>query len=220
MDKRLRNTLDKRKRRKTRKIIVLGVEGKNQTETLYFSELERRQNIYHFIFHKTNDTDPIKIISNTAKEAKKLGANTKYGDIAAVAFDMDLDNTKTKEYEKILKLAKDKNVEVYSSNPCFELWYLLHFRYSTKPYNSSKEVIDELKKYIPNYKKNRCDFNILGPLLYIAIKNAKQLQTKVAETNKNKESIINNPNTDIFKLVEIILENNNKDKKSSGSITG
>ena len=142
MDKRLRNTLDKRKQRKTRKIIVLGVEGKNQTETLYFSELERRQNDYHFIFHKTNDTDPLKIINNTAKDAKKQGVNTKHGDIAAVVFDMDLDNTKTKNYKQLLELAKSKNIEICSSNPCFELWYLLHFRYSTKPYNSNKEVIE------------------------------------------------------------------------------
>lgn len=205
MDRRLRNTLDKRKQRKARKIIVLGVEGKNQTETLYFSELERRQNDYHFIFHKTNDTDPLKIISNTAKDAKKQGVNTKYGDIAAVAFDMDLDNAKTKECLKIIELAKSKNIEIYSSNPCFELWYLLHFRYSTRVYSSSKEVIDELKRYIPDYKKNRCDFNILEPQTCKAIKNAKQLQAKVAETSKNKNSIINNPNTDIYKIVEIVF---------------
>lgn len=205
MEKRLRNTLDKRKQRKTRKIIVLGVEGKNQTETLYFSELERRQNDYHFIFHKTNDTDPLKIINNTAKDAKKQGLNTKYGDIAAVVFDMDLDYAKTKEHKQILELAKNKNIEIYSSNPCFELWYLLHFRYSTKSFNSSKEVIDELKKYIPDYKKNRCDFNILEPQSYEAIKNAKQLQTKIAETSKNRNSIVNNPNTDVYKIVETVL---------------
>ena len=66
-------------------------------------------------------------------------------------------------------------------------------------------VIDELKKYIPDYKKNRCDFNILEPQTYEAIKNAKQLQTKVVETSKNKNSIVNNPNTDVYKIVETVL---------------
>lgn len=205
MDKRLRNTINKRKQRNIRKLIVLGLEGKNQTECLYFSEIERLQNNYHFIFHKTNDTDPLKIINNTAKDAKKQGLNFKHGDIAAAAFDMDLDNVKINEYKKIIELAKDKNIDIFSSNPCFELWYLLHFRYSTKPYNSCKEVIDELKKYMPDYRKNRCDFNILEPHTHEAIKNAKQLQTSMVLNSYNKNSIVNNPNTDIYKIVEIVL---------------
>lgn len=52
-----------------------------------------------------------------------------------------------------MKLARQNNISVFLSNPCFEIWYLLHFRYSTKLYGSNEEVIKELGSYISDYSK-------------------------------------------------------------------
>jgi len=201
----IRKTLNHRPTRIRRKLIILATEGKNKTETLYFTQLEKKQDKYHFIFASSNDTDPSGIINAAAKEARKQEISIKDGDFSAAVFDIDLDLNKINNIENTINFAKKKNVELYSSNPCFELWYLLHFAYSTKSYGSNLEVIKELRKYIPNYEKNRCDFNILDPLSYKAIANAKQMQKKVKEVNDGNICLVNNPNTDIYILVEKVL---------------
>jgi len=201
----IRKTLNHRPTRIRRKLIVLGTEGNNKTEILYFSQLEKKQNRYHFIFASSNNTDPCGIINAAAKEARKQEISNKYGDFSAAVFDMDLDLNKKSNIDNTINLSKKKNVELYSSNPCFELWYLLHFVYSTKSYSCNLEVVKELKKYIPNYEKNRCNFNVLYPLIYEAIANAKKMQQKVKEINCNSAYITNNPNTDVYRLVEKVL---------------
>ncbi len=201
----IRKTINTRPIRKRKKIIVLGTEGNNKSELLYFCELEKEQKEYHFIFAKGNYTDPIGIINSTAKQAKKENIKCKYGDFAAAGFDIDVDNQKISNINAIIDLAQKKNVQLFTSNPCFELWYIYHFTYTTKSYNSSQHLIKELQKYMPNYEKNRCDFNILKPLTYEAIANAKQAQKKVKSFNPNNNYMTNNPNTDIFILVERVL---------------
>ena len=55
-----------------------------------------------------------------------------------------------------LEASKDVQVEVYISEPCVENWLLAHFQ-KTKPQHESCNACEqELKKYIPRYKKNDC----------------------------------------------------------------
>lgn len=184
---------------------MLGVEGKNKTEILYFTELEKRQEKYHFKFHRTNDTDPIKIITNISKEAKKAGVNKNKGDIIGAVFDIDVNKDKYSTAEQVESLAFQKSVELYTSNPCFELWYILHFKYSTKQYISSAELINELKKIIPDYHKNECYISILENNTFKAIENAKKI-SEYSCKNYGRKSMINNPNTDVYKIVELLLK--------------
>lgn len=40
--------------------------------------------------------------------------------------------------------------------PCIEFWFLLHFKpYSNKIYRNCNEVIQELKQFLPDYKKTK-----------------------------------------------------------------
>ena len=72
---------------------------------------------------------------------------------------------------------------VISSDPCFEIWLLLHFTYTTKIYSShhkksaSSFVSDELRKYIDNYSKSdKSTFEKTILMLDFAIKNAEKLE--------------------------------------------
>jgi len=47
---------------------------------------------------------------------------------------------------------KDKLYNVALSTPLFELWYLLHYRY-TETKMDNEEVKNQLKDYLPNYDK-------------------------------------------------------------------
>ena len=52
-------------------------------------------------------------------------------------------------------------VEMILKDPCFELWLLLHFEFTDRPYTSVRggrsacaDVIERLQRHIPEYRKN------------------------------------------------------------------
>jgi hypothetical protein len=45
------------------------------------------------------------------------------------------------------KLAREEGIQLCLSNPCFEVWLLMHFRRSPRAYYSAREVVDELNRY-------------------------------------------------------------------------
>ena len=93
-----------------------------------------------------------------------------------------------------------------TSWPCFELWLLLHHRYSDAPFDaggggsSCDSVLRELRQYMPNYGKGSLSvFTDTEAALHIALRHAKQL----ARHNANTGSV--NPATYIHELVEYLI---------------
>ncbi len=62
------------------------------------------------------------------------------------------------------------------SNPSFEIWLLLHFKYTTKHCADGNAVINELKRYIPDYEKNRDCFLACADRIQEAISNSAKLE--------------------------------------------
>ena len=56
--------------------------------------------------------------------------------------------------QQALKQAKDNNFQVAFSNPCFELWYLLHFQ-DQAAYLTTHDAVSALRTHILHYKKGR-----------------------------------------------------------------
>lgn len=127
------------------------------------------------------------------------------GDKAYCVLDSDFGKNKAEKIIKVCKRAKAKNIEVIISSPCFEIWYLCHFIYSTKQYSSNEEVIKELIKYIPEYTKSKEGiFEILLPKQEIAINNAKKLENYNLQNKKIKHTVEFMPSTEIYKIIEHI----------------
>lgn len=55
-------------------------------------------------------------------------------------------------------LAASENISLAVSNPCFEVWLLLHFANQTAPLTCYAEVARVLVKFVPDYCKSRLDF--------------------------------------------------------------
>lgn len=98
---------------------------------------------------------------------------------------IDHDNRKTKELAGFSKFAKQKGFNLAISNPCFELWMLLHFEYlSTATPNRCKEIADNkndfIKKELGKLHDNEPDLgirfaNLYFPNLELAIQRAEKL---------------------------------------------
>lgn len=204
MVRRIKKVTKNHPTRKRKKIIIVGTEGNNKTESLYLRNLEKTQEAYHFIFASGNETDPVKILRNTINKAKTEGISLKHGDLAISIFDLDLDNSKKDQLYHAKDISAKSNVVIVTSNPCFEVWYLEHYGYTSKSFNSNAELIEEVKKHIPKYKKNTCDFEILYPLTEDAIKNCEMLDGYHRINSSEDMFEYNNPRTDVYKIIKLI----------------
>ena len=77
--------------------------------------------------------------------------------IAICVFDADVSTWNETERKKLTALQKkyegNASVVLCDSMPSIEYWFLLHFRHITRHFGTSKAVVKELKKYIPQYDK-------------------------------------------------------------------
>jgi hypothetical protein len=116
------------------------------------------------------------------------------------------DNSRARRYKNAIhsiNTSETKGIVDASSQPCFEIWILLHFIMTTAEFKDCSEVEKAIKGHLKMYSKK----TFTGEELYfkfkdktsIAIKNAKSLKAQ----NKSNDSA--NPATNIHLLVEELL---------------
>ncbi len=90
------------------------------------------------------------------------------------------------------RLQKIPNATLLCSNPCFELWLLLHFT-DQKSELTSEECVNRLAAFIKQYKKGTIPNEVrthLMKMIPTAMDRAKNLTAH------------NNPSTTVYKLIE------------------
>lgn len=191
--------------------IVIAVEGKNnKTESLYFKNFENRYSPFSITIASGNDTDPVKLVKSLEKAIKTRGVDLTQGDMAYVIFDTDTNPNKNKSIAEARKYASKIGIKVITSAPCFELWLLLHYVF-TSSFMDNKEVYNALKQYCSKYTKNYNIFSDIFPNVNEAIKNAKRLEQEHIRNGCKIGNVEANPNTEVYKIVECLMNyNNNK----------
>ncbi|MEA3391514.1 MAG: RloB family protein, partial [Candidatus Marinimicrobia bacterium] len=119
-------------------------------------------------------------------------------------FDMDKENENPENYKKALKKANDNNSYVAKVFPCFELWLLLHFNKSLKPYSNCKNLTKDLKNEIPDYDKSEKYFKTKNfpALLEHELDDAIDNSIKLEEHNEEHQT--NSSICDIYKIIQNI----------------
>jgi hypothetical protein len=92
--------------------------------------------------------------------------------------------------------ARRAGVSLAVSNPCFELWLLLHHADCRGYCAGYEDVVVRLKKHVPGYDKARLDFADYAPGIGDATKRAMELGDDHSQ----------NPSTGMWRLVEMIRE--------------
>ncbi len=193
----------KRRKKNTRiprKVYVIVYEGK-KTERIYFEKYRTRYSNLSIETPDSKYTDP----KNLIKFAKQYEENLTFDNGDTIWCVFDCDENENDGLAKACKIA-GKDINISFSNPNFELWFLLHFElYATKIERS--EVIQKLKKYIPQYKKNMNIYDLLKDKRPQAISNARKL-IKIHKKDGIKQiSVESNPSTQVYDIVEEILKN-------------
>jgi hypothetical protein len=96
------------------------------------------------------------------------------------------------------QLAKSHNIRVALSVPCFEIWYLLHFVFTTRQFRDYDELERVLKEHIPHYDKTRNYTETLLSRLDAAFQNTRQLR------RFNEDNGTTCPATDVDRLVQVM----------------
>ena len=187
-----------------RSVFLLIAEGKNKTETLYFSNYQNRTGLYALrILRAGSNTDAESLYKHMIAKWKEYELSAAKGDMGIIVLDIDNDEQKAQKILQLMRNNKESGIEFIVSNPSFEIWFLLHFRYSTKQYLTSKDVESELKKIILNYKKNKDYFEVCKEKTQDAICNSKRLAESWGDCVWPSAKC--NPRTDVGKLVDMLL---------------
>jgi hypothetical protein len=96
------------------------------------------------------------------------------------------------------EMARDNGIELAISNPCIELWLLLHFRDSPGMQSHTK-LQEMLTKHVPKYDKH-VDYATYSAGYAQAVVRAERMD-KVAES---AEEVGRNPTTGVYRLTEVI----------------
>ena len=186
------------------KIIFIFCEGKeNKTERYYFESLRQEKRLSNYkikVKHKTGQADPEGLVKYAKSLVITKEIDFKLGDLAWCVFDAD--NNTQKQLDKAKKAA-GKNIQLFLSNPSFELWYLLHFELYKDSINNP-DLVKKLENYIPNYEKNKCYYHKVLNRQVDAINNAKALESMHTDNNIDLFSRKSNPSTQIYEIIEKI----------------
>ena len=185
--------------------ILIAAEGKNKTEKTYFSNFEDGKKSYNITYARGNNTDPLKLVKMLIKEIDELKLDLQDDDVAYCIFDTDVDPNKNKIIEEAIQLARKNNIKIITSSPCFELWFLLHYDYTTANMDS-EEVIKRLKEYYPKYEKNINIYPDIIKEIDLAIDCAKKLEKYQTDNNRRIGTVEANPNTEVYKIVEYLMK--------------
>ena len=192
--------------RKSKRVILVSYEGKNKTEKIYFNNYSNRESDFILQIVPGNETDPVNLVKQTIQKINELGLDLEEDDRAFCIFDTDTQLTKDKQINDAINLASIYNIKVITSSPCFEVWLLLHYEYTTG-FLDNITVINKLKKHNEKYEKNYNIYPEIKCKTNEAIKNEKKLQRYQTDKNKEKNSVDANPHTNVYEIIEEIKNN-------------
>ena len=190
---------------KSKRVILVALEGKNKTEKNYFDNFNNRDKNYVIKTVPGNETDTVNLVKQAVKTSYKLSLNE--DDKIFCIFDTDINQYKNKQINEALLLAKENNVTIITSSPCIEIWFLLHFLYTTSNMNSD-DVIKKLRSFYPKYNKNCNIYPFINNNINKACERAKTLEKYHVTNNRNIESVEANPHSDVYKIVEELVKIN------------
>lgn len=183
--------------------VLIVCEGE-KTEPLYFKELRDDLQLSPLNIEVTGDTQgssPLNVVNYGLKYCKEY-------DRVFCVFDKDRHTNYQQALDKIRgrRKAKGHKIEAITSVPCFEFWILLHFRKTTKnfdtgPGSSCDQVITDLKASLPHYNKGTKGlYQSIKKQLPTAIKHAREV------TSYCESAGTDHPSTQIHDLI-VYLQN-------------
>lgn len=92
-------------------------------------------------------------------------------------------------------IARDNGIDLALSNPCVEVWFLLHWD-NVGPMTDGTEAKNEMEKHVTNYGKDRVKYDVLMPNEATAIERSTRL------LSTHGDDPMANPTTQMHLLIQ------------------
>lgn len=182
--------------------VLIVCEG-SKTEPHYFNRLRivYRLSSANIKVMPADGSDPMSVVRYAEAELARGGYDRAY-----CVFDRNGHANYAQALEAVLRSSHRDRLFAITSVPCFEVWILLHFIFSTAPFTAAgndsacDRVVREVRKHLPNYVKGFPQtFDVLVERLEQARKHGALLEKHNTDTGSN------NPATSIHKLVNYLI---------------
>lgn len=194
-----------KKSKKKPLIVICSEGGKKSSEYYYFRNHANRD--LRIQFSTGNSTDPKGMLEDLLKYIRNEDIASEDNCRIFLVLDTDLDEKRINEIKKIEQKCIDNNIEIVTSAPTFEIWYLMHYRNNRLNFQTSKEVKRELQNINGTYAESMDMYKIIKESTDNARSTAQSLEQQVI---RNKDDLLSsNPHTSIYKILDAIDEFNN-----------
>ena len=195
-----------RKQRERKSFIVIKCEGDNETEQIYFNNFKSRECIIKY--PDGNSTDPVGMANELVSFMNSEDINSKNGDKIYLLIDTDVNANKQKQIDEAKKICDEYGIELITSTPSFEFWYMLHFGYTTGPYTSSKYIKRKMKKKILGYTESTNVYPIIKDNTDEAMNYAEKVEKLHKQNGRKIDSEDANPHTSAYRVLKEIKKRN------------
>lgn len=186
--------------------VLIVCEGE-KTEPYYLNGLKAYYGLSTANVEITGDcgSDPISIVNHAKDRYRSEQAAGDPFDRVYCVFDRDSHPNYRAGLAKINGCKPKGIYYAATSVPCFEYWLLLHFKYTTRPYeplpgnSPCDQVISELKDYLPGYRKAQPG---IFESLVAHLEKAKNHAIKVCQAAKKIDT--DNPSTRVHDMIEYL----------------
>lgn len=194
------------KQKKKPLIVICSEGGKKSSEYYYFRNFATRD--LRVQFSTGNSTDPKGMLKELKDYIKNEDIESEDDVRIFLVLDTDLDSRKIQLLKDIKNQCSTSNIEIITSAPTFEIWYIMHYRNNKLIFNSSRDVKNELKTIIGSYTESMNVYKIICDKTEMAKEIAKKIEYDAI--NNGEEIISRNPHTDIYKIIDVIEKYNKK----------
>ena len=186
-------------------IVICSEGGKKSSEYYYFRNHTNRD--LRIQFSTGNNTDPKGMLDDLLKYIRNEDIASEDNCRIFLVLDTDLDKRRISEIKEIEQECIDNNIEIVTSAPTFEIWYVMHYRNNKLKFQTSKEVKRELQNLNGTYTESMDMYKIIKDSTDNARSTAQSFEQQII---KNKENLLSsNPHTSIYKILDVIDEFNN-----------
>lgn len=181
--------------RAVRQRLLIVCEGE-QTEPNYFSAFQDKGRLSNVQIHIIRAAgDPLRVVERAKGETARYWRREEKFDQIWCVFDRD--QFVPERFNRALQIAGENRFQVAYSNPCFELWYLLHFEFCQSAIHRH-DYPAKLTHYLHRpYAKNAALFDALWDRQQTAIRNAAALLAQYDPSDPAN----NDPSTTVHLLV-------------------
>jgi hypothetical protein len=189
--------LRRRPEDKSPKSTVLVCSEGEVTERLYVNGLKRllRGHPVHIDLGSASG-EPLKIVKSAIKQVRARGVGA-YDEVWCL---VDVESPPQKGLPSALDLAREHGIHVATSNPCFELWLVLHLTRCDR-HMTTKEMIRFAESKLTSYSGKAFRFEEVESFIGNAIARAEGMEKRydLAEVLSNK-----NPSTSMWEFMRML----------------